>query len=105
MNKDFYFLNECKNCEQIIRLDRVNCPHCGSFQLHIDMEYFDKKAQSFELLAQHREAMSNRICKLYKQGKSKEALLVEQIDMNERRKALAEFVMDQIEEREYYMRN
>ena len=100
-----YFLTECQNCLEVIPMKDVNCRHCGSFQLHIDKELFDKKIQSFELLAQHRMATEERIEKLFNLGADHKLLCSERSDMNKRRRKLAQMVMDKIEEKEYFLLN
>ena len=102
---EYYFLTECPSCLEVIPMKAVNCPCCGSFQMYYDKELYEKKAQSFQLLAQHRSATEERIEKLFKMGLDESTLVLEKIQMDSRRKALAQMVMEKIEEKEYFLLN
>ena len=105
MYQDRYFLSECNACLEIIHMSCANCPSCGSFQMHVDWDYFDNKIKGFDLLAEHRYMIEERVEKLHKLGKGFEEIAMEKAEMDGRREMLAQLIMYQIEEKEEYLLN
>jgi hypothetical protein len=73
--------------------------------MHVDWDYFDNKIKGFDLLAEHRYLIEERIEKLSGLGAKFEDIELERATMAAKREMLAQLIMYQIEEKEEYLLN
>ncbi len=99
------YLAECCSCLSIMPMRKVNCPHCGAFQLRLNWDFFDMKMDAFEKLAEFRLITEDRIEYMKEENLSNEQIKQERAIRDATREAMCKHLMDQIEENESFLLN